>query len=287
MSASLQLDELLNDSLELLSSPDVYLRLREVMQSENAGMNDVAEVILLDPALAARVLRIANSAFYGFPAEIDKVSRAVNILGMQRIHDLVLAASVSRAFDGLSNELLDINTFWYRSVQCGFLAKTIAEGAGMRDAESMFVRGLLHDIGHLVLFSKYPAESRAALSHADKGLQARLTQEQQQIGIDAIQLTAELVKAWQLPPTFVDSYRYLMEPESVTEELAREVAILHIAAQISSGIDSDLLLEEIVGSIRAPVWQIAGLPPEVGLPALDATAMEMVDAMYLVLTDSV
>ena len=148
--------------LEPLSLPDVYVRLREVMDSDEASMADAAEVISLDPALSARVLRMANSAFYGFRSQVDTITRATNILGMQKIHDLVLAASVSKAFESISNELMDMDTFWYRSVHAGFLAQALGEGAGMRNTESLFVRGLLHDIGHLVLFSHYPDACRAA-----------------------------------------------------------------------------------------------------------------------------
>ena len=244
-------------------------------------MADAAQILSLDPALAARVLRMANSAFYGFRAQVDTITRAANILGMQKIHDLALAASVSEAFAGLSNELMDI---WYRSVHCGFLAQAIAAGAGMRSPESMFVRGLLHDIGHLVLFSRYPRECRRALAYSDEGMDARLYQEQQLIGIDAMQFAAELSRAWQLPESFVDSFKHLTRPEEVAGGLAREIAILHIAVQFSSGIDSDLLIEDVVQQIRAPIWRLAELPPEVGSAALDASTMEMVDAMYCILT---
>ncbi len=281
--AALQLDELLYDSLESLSLPDVYIRLREVMESDNASMADAAEVLSLDPALAARILRMANSAFYGFRSQVDTISRAANILGMQKIHDLALAASVSQVFDGVTNELMDIDTFWYRSVHCGFLARAIAEGAGMRNVESLFVRGLLHDIGHLVLFSRYPKECRQALACSDEGLDARLYEEQRLIGVDAMQFAAELARVWQLPKSFVDSFLHLMRPEDVAGNLAREIAMLHIAVQFSVGIDSDLLIEDVVQRIRAPVWRIAELPPEVGAAALDASSMEMVDAMYHIL----
>lgn len=284
MSAALQLDELLYDSLESLSLPDVYVRLREVMDSENASMADAAEIISLDPALAARVLRMANSAFYGFRSQVDTVTRAANILGMQKIHDIVLAASVSKAFDGLTNELMDLDTFWYRSVHCGFLARAIAEGAGLRNTESLFVRGLLHDIGHLVLFSRYPKECRQALAQADQGLEARLYEEHRLIGVDAMQFGAELARVWQLPKSFVDSFTHLMRPEDVAGPAAREIAMLHIAIQFSDGIDSDLLIDEVVQRIRAPVWRIADLPPEVGAAALDSAGLEMVDAMYRILT---
>ncbi len=282
--AALQLDELLYDSLDELSLPDVYLRLRELMESEHASIDDVAEILALDPALAARTLRMANSAFYGFRSEVDTISRAASILGMQKIHDLTLAASVSTAFENVTNELLDINTFWYRSVHCGFLCQAIAQGSGMRNTESLFVRGLLHDIGHLVLFSHYPAECRRALAKSDEGLDARLYAEQELIGVDAMQFAAELARVWQLPKSFVDSFTHLMRPEDAVGSLAREIAVLHIAVQFSFGIDSDLLIEDIVQHIRNPIWRLADLPPEVGAAALDASSMEMVDAMYLVLT---
>jgi len=284
MSAAIKFDELLYDSLESLSLPDVYIRLREVMESENASMADAAEVLSLDPALAARILRMANSAFYGFRSEVDTISRAANILGMQKIHDLVLAASVSKTFEGMNNDLMDIDTFWYRSVHCGFLAQSIASGSGMRNTESLFVRGLLHDIGHLVLFSHYPDECRRAMAHSDEGLDARLYEEQKLIGVDAMQFAAELSQVWQLPASFVDSFKHLMRPEDVAGNLAREIAILHIAVQISNGVDTDLLIEDVVQRIRAPVWRLAELPPEVGAAAMDASTLEMVDAMYLVLT---
>jgi len=280
---ALQLDELLYDSLESLSLPDVYIRLREVMESDNASMADAAEVLSLDPALAARILRMANSAFYGFRAQVDTITRAANILGLQKIHDIALAASVSQAFEGMTNELMDLDTFWYRSVHCGFLAQAIAEGAAMRNTESLFVRGLLHDIGHLVLFSRYPKESRLALARSDDGLDARLYEEQQLIGVDAMQFAAELARVWQLPNSFIDSFQHLMRPEDVAGHLSREIAVLHIAVQFSTGIDSDLLIEDVVQRIRAPIWRIAELPPEVGAAALDASSMEMVDAMYHIL----
>jgi HD-like signal output (HDOD) protein len=284
MTAAAQMDEILYDSLESLSLPDVYLRLREVMESDEASMADVAEILSLDPALAARILRMANSAFYGFRSQVDTVTRAANILGMQKIHDLALAASVSTAVEGLSNELMDLDTFWYRSVHCGFLAQTIADGAGLRKSESMFVRGLLHDIGHLVLFSRYPDECRQALAKSDEGLDARLYEEQRLIGIDAMQFGAELARVWQLPRSFVDTFTHLLRPEDCAGPAAREIAMLNIAVQFSCGMDSDLLVEDIVQRIRPPVWRIAELPPDVGAAALDASTLEMIDAMYRVLT---
>ncbi|MCB1819938.1 MAG: hypothetical protein KDI77_18640, partial [Gammaproteobacteria bacterium] len=101
---------------------------------------------------------------------------------------------------------------------------------------------------------------------------------------DAMQFAAELARAWQLPKSFVDSFQHMMRPEDVAGPLAREIAMLHIAVQFSNGVDSDLLLEDIVQKIRPPVWRIAELPPDVGAAALDAATLDMVDAMYRILT---
>jgi hypothetical protein len=104
------------------------------------------------------------------------------------------------------------------------------------------------------------------------------------IGIDAFQLAAELARFWQLPESFVDTFAFLMSPQEVAGPLAREVAMLNIVVQFSNGMDSDLLAEEVLRHIPVATWQIAGLPPEVGVAALDASSVEMVDAMYRILT---
>jgi HD-like signal output (HDOD) protein len=284
MSSADLLDTLLYDSLDSLTLPDVYIRLRQVMDSENATMSDAAEVLSTDPVLAARVLRMANSAFYGLRSQVDTVTRAASILGMQKLHDLALAISVSKVANNLHNDLMDLNTFWNRSVHCGFLAKQIAESAGLRNSESIFIRGLLHDIGHLVLFMHYPDECRIALAHSDLGLEGRLKAEKETIGLNALQFTAELARVWQLPPTFIDTYLHLMRPEEIEPPLAREVAILNIAVQLIDGADSDLLEEDILKQIRPEIWDIAELRPDDITASLDASTQEMSDAMCRILT---
>lgn len=278
------LDALLYDSLDSLTLPDVYLRLRQVMDSENASMSDAADVLSLDPVLAARVLRMANSALYGLRSKVDTVTRAASILGMQRLHDLALAISVSKVADSLHNDLMDLNTFWNRSVRCGFLAKQLAEGAGLRNSESLFIRGLLHDIGHLVLFMHYPDECRMILSHSDPGLENRLKAEEETIGVNALQFTAKLARVWQLPSAFIDCYLHLMHPQEVEPPLAREVAILNIAVQLIHGADYDLSEDEILKQIRPEIWRIAELEPDDITTSLDASTLEMSDVMCGVLT---
>ena len=198
MSAAIKLNELLYDSLESLSLPDVCVRLREVMESENASMRDAAGVISLDPALVARVLRMANSAFYGFRSQVDTVSRAANILGMQKIHDWCWPPACRRPSRASATNSSTSTPSGIAACTVAF-AQAIAEGAGLRNTESMFVRGLLHDIGHLVLFTRYPLECRHALAHADEGLDAAAVRGTTADRRRCDAVAAELARAWQLP----------------------------------------------------------------------------------------
>ncbi|MCW8947051.1 MAG: HDOD domain-containing protein [Sedimenticola sp.] len=272
-------EQLVQDSLTLISLPAAYTRLQEVMTSEDSSMKDVADVVSLDPALAARLLRIANSAYYGLPSQVDTISRAVNILGIQQIHDLALATSVAQAFDGVPNELMDMSTFWYRSVMCGFLARELAKAAGLRAMESLFVRGLLLDIGHLVLYSRFPQESRQALAESGDDLLALFAKERQLIGCDANEVGLELMKSWKLPQSFVDSFAYLQRPENC-DDIGKEVAILHIAAWITHGLNTDLLLEQMIEKIADSAWELTGLGQRDVEKVTDTVSGEMIEAMY-------
>jgi HD-like signal output (HDOD) protein len=276
-------EKLIPELRELISLPDVYVRLQQVIQSEQASLDQVAEVLTLDPALVARLLRIANSALYNFPSSIDTVTRAVTLLGVRQVHDLVLASSVVSSFAGVENALLDMNTFWYRSVQSGILVRTLAEGAGMRDGESLFVRGLLHDLGHLVLYHHYPEQCRAALAAANDDYAALPAAEQRLIGCDANSLTAELMSVWRLPEVFQLSYTYLAEPQCAPRH-QREIGMLHIATALAHGVDTDLLVDQVLERISPRIWKLVQLPPEVAHHALDAASLEMVDTMYRVLS---
>jgi len=282
--ARVTMSELVEDSRSLISLPEVYVRLRQVMDAPDSSMEDVAKVIALDPALTARLLRIANSALYNFPAQIETLSRAVNILGLRQVHDLVLATSVAKAFNGLPNELMDMKTFWYRSIYRGFLAREFATAVGMRDAESLFIRGLLLDIGHLMLYHRFPEACRTALAEGGDDLQAVLEREQALMGCDAIALGAELMRGWRLPPSTVATFEHLNHPADAGDQ-ATAVAVVHLAAQLAHGLDTDLLLHEIVRRVDPAIWDLLRLQPGQVHDLVEAASEEVLDAMYRVFTN--
>ena len=120
------------------------------MNDQTSVLDDFAIVVNGDANLAARVLKIVNSSFYGFPGQISSIARALNFIGITQLHDLVLSVSAIKAIK-LPNEVIDLHKFWQRSIFCGVFAKCFAKKLKLRDRESFFVIGLLHEIGRLAL----------------------------------------------------------------------------------------------------------------------------------------
>jgi len=272
-------EQLVQNTQDIISLPAAYIRLKQVVDSEESNMADVAEVVSLDPGLAARLLRIANSAFFGLPSQVDTITRATSILGTRQIHDLALATSVAHSFDGLSNEVLDMGTFWYRSVHCGFLARELGLAVGMRGAEALFVQGLLHDLGHLILYTQFPEECRHALQGANDNLAQQCQLEQKFIGCDAPQVGAALLSSWNLPESICEPIRCLANPEDDHNNM-QSVAVLSMAAWLTHGVDTDLLQTEVLENISPWVWEKSGLAPVVVEQVIEAISTEMIEAMY-------
>ena len=118
--------DLLKGVVSVSSLPGVYLRLSNVVGDPRSSASDVGRVIADDPGLTARLLRLVNSAMYGFPSKIETVSRAISIVGTQQLQDLALATSVIRLFANMPQELVTMESFWRHSVACGVAARALA-----------------------------------------------------------------------------------------------------------------------------------------------------------------
>ena len=133
-------EDLVSRTADLVSLPDIYIRLKTVVDDPESSMADVADVVANDPALTARLLKIANSPYFRFPAKITTVARATSLLGTQQIHDLVLATTVAETFSGIPSELIGVQDFWSNSIRCGLLCRRLAQECNVLDSRAP-VRG--------------------------------------------------------------------------------------------------------------------------------------------------
>ena len=262
-------EELVSRTADLVSLPDIYIRLKAVVDDPESSMADVASVVANDPALTARLLKIANSPYFGFPAKITTVARATSLLGTQQIHDLVLATTVTEAFSAIPTELVSMQDFWSNSIRCGLLCRRLAQECNVLDSERLFVEGLLHDVGHLIMYQGLPEASAAALLESQQQDRPLFQVERELIGCDYAQVGSALMRSWHFPPGLIESVHYQNAPARA-EEFPLEVAIMHIAVRLKQ----HAVAEEIPG-IDTAAWQVTGLGQEVIEPVCAAAAEQL------------
>jgi HD-like signal output (HDOD) protein len=219
----------------LFSLPEVALRVNELIGRPNVTGQELADVVALDPAMTARLLRLANSAFFGLPAKVETVSRAITLIGHKALQDLVLTTSVIQAFKGIPEEFVDMGTFWDNSTTCGVIARTLARHCRLGEPERLLVAGLLHGIGKLVFYLKRPDEYREVLRIDGAGEQAIAHAERQVFGFTYAQLGGALLGVWGLPEMLQIVVAHHLAP-SRAPEFHREVAVVHIASDMAGSL---------------------------------------------------
>ena len=268
---------------KLVSFPDVAMRVNAMVNAPDATASDIGEVISQDPALTASLLKIANSPLFGFSRKIDTVSRAVTLLGGKQIRDLALATSASKTFKDIPNDLLSMENFWNHSLCCALAAQELADLTKIRKLESVFIAGLLHDIGQLVIFNSAPDLAvRCLMLTLDEPESLELYQAEQQVmGFNHAQLGAALAESWGLPESLQICIGLHHNP-SAAEDHRVEVAIIHIANSIACLTEIDSHNLEDAPPIEPAAWQTSGLSETDIEPVMQAVK-EKVDEMQAIL----
>jgi HD-like signal output (HDOD) protein len=243
----------------LISLPEIYLKFRRLMDEPNSNIEDFSAVVSYDPNLTSKVLSLVNSAFFGFPGQIDSISRAINLLGIGQLHDMVLGTSAMATLD-LPNDIVPLKTFWRCSLFSGVLARLLAKQLKIRKGERLFVIGLLHEIGHLVMYAKYPEQAKQAIDLFHDGGQMIHVTEQNLLGLHYGQIGAKLMAQWQLPTNFQEMTHYQPTPANALE-YPLETTLLHLAHGYAHKLyhDTEQTLEQL---IIPDAWKILDLLPD-------------------------
>lgn len=198
---------------DLPPMPQVAEKGRKLIADENSSFKDLAVVIEADPAIAARVLKIANSAYYGISTNVRSVQQASVVLGMKTLHELLTLACASSV---LGSELkgygLSAGDLWQHSLATAFCARHIASRKDPKFADDSFSAGLIHDAGKLIL-DPYVAERKEAFdSFLKTGDKTFLDAEKSILGFDHAEIAADVCGKWQIPKTIANVIRYHHQP---------------------------------------------------------------------------
>lgn len=262
----------------LVSLPEVYVLVKERLQDARYNSHDIARVIGKDPDLTARLLRIANSAAYGAPRRIETVSRAVTVIGARDLEALVLASSAVEVFNRLPLERVSMASFWRHNVFTAVVARILARERQVLHPERLFVAGLLHDIGQLIIYHQLPEAAHELLDRTDPGKES-CSEERALLGFDHAEVGGELAEAWQLPDALQAALRYHHEP-GAAGEYALEAAMVHVADLISTALETKEG-EELQDTCDITAWRTLGLAESRIKPIMQESLLEFIDVLDL------
>ncbi|MCG6970514.1 MAG: HDOD domain-containing protein [Gammaproteobacteria bacterium] len=279
------IDNIVNDIDQLVSLPNLWVRINEMIGEDNCSVNALGQVISQDPGLTARLLSTANSAAFGLRTKVDSVAKAVNVVGLKRLRNLVLATAAVEAFEGIPNQLVTMENFWQHSIYCGLIAKFLGDEVNLPHSDSLFVAGLLHDLGQLLMCKLIPELERDAMMRAvEAGGEEDLHKaEQQLMGFDHAMVGGELAVHWHLPDMLAETMR-CHHDVAQAQHFPKETAIVNIANSLA--VLAELNTTEIAATDAPPIdakaWEITGLDGAIIEPAV-ACAREQFNEMQAAL----
>jgi len=243
----------------LSSYVGIITQIERALNDPATTLDSLADIIEKDPALAARLLKLGNSAYFAFPQRLETVADAIRLIGIQQVQDLIQAARVVDAFQGISKELVSMESFWKHSLGCGIGARTLALARQTAHPEKMFLAGLLHDLGRLVLFSQAPEKAKEIFNLRKQRRMLLREAEQAVLNFDHARIGEELMRHWHYPPNLVQAVAYHHQPMAA-DVYATESSIVHVADYLVNAMQMGSSGERFVPPLNLNAWERVGLP---------------------------
>lgn len=228
---------LVNSTIELPTMPEVLLKLNEVMGSVDASAADVAKVVSRDPAVATNILRIVNSAYYGLQVRVSSVSLAVSVMGFNMTKKVALKAAVFSAFGKRREKIqhFDPLAFWKHAIYTGVAARALASSSTVfaeMHPEDIYIAGLLHDIGKIILMEKVAPRYLAMLRKSVQQQRSETEVEVEDFGFTHADVGSVLAIKWSLPEDLAIAIRYHHAPSR--DPFHRSLSsLIHVADQLA------------------------------------------------------
>jgi len=279
----IDLRRLLGKEMELASLPKIFIQILDAINNPRSSAVHMAEVISRDQSLSARLLKIANSSFYGFPSRIETISRAVTIIGTRQLSMLALGTAVITKFQDIPGDLMDMELFWKQSIASGIGARFLGSEKFLSNTETFFVAGLMHSLGLLVMLKFFPAQIRVAMVQAKQKNMSLPEVEKNLFGFDHAWLGGTVMKRWKLPRRLEQAVRYQYAP--LRSQYPTEATMVHIASILAHGmaLDSGFVLP--LPALDCESWDQLHFTPGI-LPATLNLMDSQVDAVYHLLFEA-
>jgi putative nucleotidyltransferase with HDIG domain len=244
---------------DLPTLPSIVLDLISSFGREDIDVSTLAAKMSRDQALAAKILRLANSSFYGLAAKVKTVEQAIVVLGFDSARALAVASSIIETFGASKCQQIDVASIWRHSIAAALCAKCLARHASL-DQDYAFIAGLLHDIGRLVLASSFP-DQYAQVDEYGKRHDISLGEaELRVLGVDHQQTGQLLAEAWKFPPLIQRAIGEHHAPASA--DLGNLPGLVHVANAMVHALDLGGDERNAVPPLLESAWDSLGLTPD-------------------------
>jgi HD-like signal output (HDOD) protein len=251
---------LVKDLPSLSSLPAVVKELETALDEGLASMEELGEIVKKDPDLTARLLKLANSSFYGFPKGVETVGEGLSLIGIEQMKQLLTGSTVIEYFSTIPAGIVNMRSFWEHSIATGIAAKIIAVLRRAPDPELYFVSGLIHDVGRLIFYLQLPEESAKLFEIYDQGdEQSLLELEESLFGFNHAHLAGELLVRWGFPNSLIESVRHHHDPKKDGLYFT-DAAIVNIADFIVHALDIGNSGERYIPPFFREAWERLDLP---------------------------
>jgi putative nucleotidyltransferase with HDIG domain len=246
---------------ELPAMPEAVRRVQATLQDEDARADDCAEHIARDQALAAKTLRLANSAFYGVPGRVGTIQDAVQVLGLRTLSTLLQAAALTGGFGRSASKAFQAGEFWRNSIGTAICARALASELRL-DPNVAFTAGLLHDIGRLALATHFPEQFNAALALQLRDKLPPMQAERQVMGADHAQVGALVAAHWNYPADIAQAIAQHHGPEPRKAPGITVIDVVHVADAIAHAVAASPAKDDKLPPLAPPAWELLGLGGE-------------------------
>jgi len=276
----INLDEIARSIGKLPSWPAVALELLQSIDDENANAEALARKIAKDQALVAKLLRMANSSFYGLQSQVDSIQDAVVVLGLRSTRMLALSAAFTSSSGRTLAAGFDFRNFWRHSLATALCARALARQLKAHE-ENAFAAGLLHDIGRLVLASCFPRSLEAVLQHRAQLDCHLIDAERTVLGMDHAQIGKVAAERWRFPAPLRDA---IAGHHSVEQKDRHSLAyIVQVADAVVHALDLAGDATEMVPRISSPCWNAIRLSWDDAQALFEACDSQFEDMSQLLL----
>jgi len=245
--------------IKLPEIPSTVFELNEIIANPLASAHDIARVVSKSPSLAAILLKIVNSPVYAFPTKIDTISRAVTLIGTQEISGLALGICAISIFKDIPKDMIDMHLFLQHSLACAIISRVLCAYKNITQTEQLFVSGLLHDIGRLVLYKYYPELAKKILIRAESSEELLHKQEKKGIGCKHTDIGRDLLKKWKIPFSIENNVFYHHNPSGTGNQA--HATIVHLADIIAHSLEIGTSGERFVPNFDQKAFDSLGLSP--------------------------